>query len=168
MAQNRREVKRRMEFLMAEGGIPLGADWGKIYNEACIAIATGITYNDCLNAPYAPMDYAKPKHIRLTVQVVILGIELAMGSEEIKEKWLEIYKMRRDQQNEYSKRPQGETRDNKGTYVGSGGSHGNKIRYPKKNRSKKVWAMFYKMFPWAARYDNWDGEKSDRYPKKKK
>jgi len=59
-----------------------------------------------------------------------------------------------------------ETRDNKGVYVGSGnGEHQyavNKIRYPRKNRSKKVWSIFYKMFPSFAEKDGWDGEKSIR------
>ena len=40
-----------------------------------------------------------------------------------------------------------ETRDNKGVYVGSGGSNRNSIRKPKKNRSKRVWKIFYEMFP---------------------
>jgi hypothetical protein len=62
----------------------------------------------------------------------------------------------------YSRRPQKETRDNKGIYVGSGGSNHNQIRYPKKNRSKRVWATFYKMFPREAIQDNWNGETSNR------
>ena len=55
-----------------------------------------------------------------------------------------------------------ESRDNKGVYVGSGNSNANKIRYPKKARSKKVWAIFYKMFPGCAKVDGWDGETSKR------
>ena len=59
-----------------------------------------------------------------------------------------------------------ETRDNKGVYVGSGnGEHQyavNKIRYPRKTRSKRVWSIFYKMFPSFAEKDGWDGEKSSR------
>lgn len=55
-----------------------------------------------------------------------------------------------------------ESRDNKGVYVGSGNSHSGKIRYPKKSRSKKVWTIFYKMFPGCAKVDGWDGETSKR------
>lgn len=59
-----------------------------------------------------------------------------------------------------------ETRDNKGVYVGSGnGEHQYpicKIRYPRKARSKRVWSIFYKMFPSMAEKDGWDGEKSNR------
>ena len=55
-----------------------------------------------------------------------------------------------------------ESRDNKGVYVGSGNSNTHKIRYPKKSRSKKVWTIFYKMFPDCAKADGWDGETSKR------
>lgn len=55
-----------------------------------------------------------------------------------------------------------ESRDNKGVYVGSDNSHTNKIRYPKKVRSKKVWSIFYKMFPNRAKIDEWNGETSKR------
>lgn len=55
-----------------------------------------------------------------------------------------------------------ETRDNKGTYIGSGGSNRYKVRYPKKNRSRKVWAKFYEMFPYRAKIDGWNGKKSKR------
>lgn len=53
-----------------------------------------------------------------------------------------------------------ETRDNKGVYVGSGNRHGWSIRYPKKARSKKVWSIFYKMFPHRAEVDGWNGQTS--------
>jgi len=55
-----------------------------------------------------------------------------------------------------------ETRDNKGVYVGSGGSNRNSVRYPKKARSKRVWKIFYNMFPWKAKEDGFDGETSSR------
>lgn len=58
-----------------------------------------------------------------------------------------------------------ETRDNKGQFVDKwayyGGCH-NKIRYPSKKRSKRVWRKFYEMFPKQAELDNWDGVKSDK------
>lgn len=58
-----------------------------------------------------------------------------------------------------------ETRDNKGVYVGNGGSNCNKVRYPKKNRSKRVWKIFYKMFPDNAEKDGYNGKKSKRMKK---
>ena len=55
-----------------------------------------------------------------------------------------------------------ETRDNKGVYVGSCGSNIKKIRYPKKNRSRQTWKIFYNMFPELAKLDGWDGKKSKK------
>lgn len=55
-----------------------------------------------------------------------------------------------------------ETRDNKGVYVGSWGSNRNKIRRPKKNRSRQTWKMFYKMFPELAKIDGWNGKTSKK------
>ena len=63
---------------------------------------------------------------------------------------------------DYKKNNAKETRDNKGVYVGNGGSNCNKIRYPKKARSKRTWGIFYKMFPLAAERDGWDGKKSSK------
>ncbi len=56
-----------------------------------------------------------------------------------------------------------ETRDNKGVYIGGfGGSNRNKVRYPKKNRSKRTWKIFYKMFPNNAERDEFDGQTSKK------
>jgi hypothetical protein len=71
-------------------------------------------------------------------------------------------KLYRDYRNEYNKRPQKEGRDNKGVRVGNGGGNRNSIRYPSKKRSKRVWKTFYKMFPYYAERDGWDGKKSSR------
>jgi hypothetical protein len=72
-------------------------------------------------------------------------------------------KMARDYRNEYNKTPQKEGRDNKGVRVGGGyGGNRNKVRYPSKKRSKRVWKTFYKMFPYYAEKDGWDGKKSSR------
>lgn len=54
-----------------------------------------------------------------------------------------------------------ETRDNKGIYIGSGGSNRNSVRYPKKKRSKKVWDTFYRMFPRYAEKDGYKIKKDD-------
>lgn len=77
-------------------------------------------------------------------------------------------KLARDYRNEYNKTPQKEGRDNKGVYVGSGGGGSNRVRYPSKKRSKRVWKMFYKMFPYYAEKDGWDGIKSSRINLKNK
>lgn len=65
--------------------------------------------------------------------------------------------------------PKAVNRDNKEICNDKGGgSNRNKLRYPKKNRSKKTWSNFYKLFPWAAEIDGWDGKTSSRYNPKKK
>lgn len=55
-----------------------------------------------------------------------------------------------------------EKRDNKGVYIGNGGSNRSSVRYPKKNRSKKVWKIFYEMFPYRAKMDDYWKGKSKR------
>lgn len=70
-----------------------------------------------------------------------------------------------------------ETRDNKGQFVEitttyhtpSRYENGNikhcnfnKIRYPKKARSKRTWKKFYEMFPKQAEIDGWDGKTSNK------
>ena len=45
---------------------------------------------------------------------------------------------------------------------GSGYS-GNVVRYPSKKRSKATWRNFYRLFPYLAEKDGWDGNKSSRY-----
>lgn len=62
----------------------------------------------------------------------------------------------------HSSKPLGEGRDNKQVRVGSGGSNKNPIRYPSKKRNKRTWRNFYKLFPYLAIKDNYDGQKSDR------
>lgn len=50
----------------------------------------------------------------------------------------------------YNFMPYPENRDNKDVRnisSGSSGYRGNTIRFPKKNKSKKVWRKFYKLFP---------------------
>ena len=59
-------------------------------------------------------------------------------------------------------KPIKEGRDNKSVHVGSGGSNRNKVRYPKKNRNRRTWANFYKLFPKLAEQDGWNGKTSKR------
>lgn len=87
-----------------------------------------------------------------------LNIDINTYNKIVKEESTKIY-------NSYSERQINnlkETRDNKGVYVGSGGSNKNSIRYPKKNRSKRVWKIFYEMFSRRAEHDEYDGTTSKR------
>lgn len=62
----------------------------------------------------------------------------------------------------YRAMPKPPKQDNKQVHVGNGGSNKNKIRYPKKARSRATWKRFYELFPHVAIKDNWDGKTSDR------
>jgi len=67
---------------------------------------------------------------------------------------------------DYSSMPRMIFRDNKDSYNTNSKcyySNRNKIRYPSKKRSKKVWANFYKLFPRLAIEEKWDGHTSTRY-----
>lgn len=78
------------------------------------------------------------------------------------DKYIEISKYERKKRPPLKENTAKETRDNKGVYVGGGGSNCNKIRYPKKTRSKRVWKIFYEMFPHLALIDNFNGKTSKR------
>jgi hypothetical protein len=82
-----------------------------------------------------------------------------MGGNEL---WAKTYVEKIKNRNILRLKPQKEGRDNKGVYVGSGGSNRNKIRYPSKKRSLRVWKKFYEMFPWAAEADGFNGKTSKR------
>lgn len=152
-----------MEFLMHEShGLELMFDYDKTLKEAQIAIAMGISAYDCLTAPYEPTQYLKNGWLRAPIQIIIISIELGLKRDEVLSKWYEIRKKKNLQEIEMSKTPIKEGRDNKDVKVGSGGSSGNSIRYPSKKRSKRVWKNFYKLFPWLAIKDEWNGEKSKR------
>lgn len=162
------KIKRRIKFLLSNGYFGY-FDWNSATKEASIAvIVCGVAWRDCLVAPFKQSDYNKNGYLRPSTQIMILAMEAGLSTEDIQKLSHETQYDRLQQKEIMSGSPQKEGRDNKGVYVGNGGSHGNKIRYPKLNKSKRVWKMFYKMFPWVAERDNWDGEKSDRYPRKKK
>lgn len=90
------------------------------------------------------------------------GIRLGLSYAEIYDIWYKIKTTYKKSNYDYRKTPQKEGRDNKGVYVGSGGSNCNKVRYPSKKRSVRVWKKFYAMFPYYAEKDNFDGKTSDK------
>lgn len=108
-----------------------------------------------------------PKHVQKDIEeryeIYVLSKELELSEKEREEMWWKLSRQKNLIQESMKKRPTPEGRDNKGVYVGRGGSDGNKIRYPSKKRSKKTWKKFYEMFPWAAERDGWDGETSKRF-----
>lgn len=54
-------------------------------------------------------------------------------------------------------------RDNKLSFNYGSGYSGNVVRYPSKKRSKATWRNFYRLFPYPAEKDGWNGDKSSRY-----
>lgn len=88
--------------------------------------------------------------------------ELGLTEKEVTEMWWEITVKKNKSKAEYNKRPQKEGRDNKDVHVGGGGSNRCKVRYPSKKRSLRTWKKFYKLFPYYAALDGWDGKTSKR------
>ena len=108
------------------------------------------------------------KHLKIRNEIYQLAEELNLSVEEFSDLWCEKYFEKTNNGYKYRLKPQKEGRDNKGIYVGNGGSNNNKVRYPSKKRSKRVWKIFYSMFPFYAERDGWDGEKSSRFNQKEK
>jgi hypothetical protein len=104
-------------------------------------------------------------HLAEKIEIYDLAEELNIPDNELCKMWLQIRKVRYENERNKYGHPQSEGRDNKGVYVGSGGGNKNKVRYPSKKRSKATWAKFYAMFPYYAEKDNWDGKTSDRMKK---
>ncbi len=92
--------------------------------------------------------------------------KLKLPSDEVATMWWEARKQAELNKIINTGKPVKEGRDNKGVYVGGGGSNKNMIRYPSTKRSSRVWKIFYSMFPWAAKRDEWDGKESIRFKKK--
>jgi hypothetical protein len=95
-----------------------------------------------------------------------LGANYCMTESEVRDLWRQNSENRELYRVDMNKMPKIVNRDNKGHYNFSNrhgyAGGGNKIRYPKKNRSRRVWANFYKLFPWAAKQDGWNGKTSKR------
>ena len=107
-----------------------------------------------------------PKHFKKSHQNFVRIFELAnilgLSDDELLDKWRQIMGERKQEIADYKLKPIPEGRDNKGVYVGSGGSNKNKVRYPSKKRSKRTWKIFYQMFPRLAERDGWNGQTSKK------
>lgn len=97
------------------------------------------------------------------LECLLLGLKLGYTESEInnirRKRLNDSYELK----TEYKKTPIPNNQDNKDKYIGGGGSNGNKVRYPSKKRSLKVWKNFYKLFPYYAEKDGWNGKTSTRY-----
>lgn len=117
------------------------------------------------------LDYSLPdERIIPNDEVYISVLELKLTSKELYDLWTSCsdYRWSKRSQNSiagsinYNHMPNPTKRDNKSTYVGSGGSSSNRVRFPSKKRSRSTWKKFYNLFPEIGRLDNWDGKTSKR------
>jgi hypothetical protein len=91
----------------------------------------------------------------LTSELYNLMRRLPMEDSEIEKMWLRQWREAGDERKLYNTAPPVEKRDNKDHYAtGNGRGNKNKIRYPRKARSKKTWEKFYSLFPWAKEKKN--------------
>ena len=95
-------------------------------------------------------------------EIFRLAEELGINDNNLAIMWEENWSRHNKQSQEYRKRPQKEGRDNKDIPVGGGGSNRCMIRYPSKKRNLYTWKKFYKLFPYAAERDEWDGKTSKK------
>jgi hypothetical protein len=106
----------------------------------------------------AKVKLAEEKHI----QVYVLANKIGLTEKERNILWIKERYRKVQSQEELSKKPLKEGRDNKDVHVGSGGGGSGKVRYPSKKRSRAVWKKFYALFPYYAKLDGWDGKTSKR------
>ena len=98
----------------------------------------------------------------LEIHKLIEELKITDSSFGVNNLWLDMHFVKTNSERIRQLKPPRESRDNKGVYVGSGYSkyNANKVRYPSKKRSLRVWKTFYKMFPRLAEKDKWDGKTS--------
>jgi hypothetical protein len=160
-----RELERELKYLMSQTNLPFAFRFGaKSFGETFSKFKSNkiSEIKDVLEGKYRYSKYVKDSYTNLK-RLFEIADELGLNEEEIRLKWAEISKNRKAQVELYKRKPTREGRDNKGVYVGSGGSYkGNTIRYPGKKRSKRTWKIFYQMFPRLAKEDGWDGNTSKK------
>jgi len=147
---NKRNLLRRLKFLSYN--LPY-IDLSETNIDLCKKVVSDTTFK-------YPKNYID--RCVKTLELSDLVKKLGLSKEEFDKIVILVNKTKVLKQSNYKLKPQKEGRDNKGVYVGNGGSNANKIRYPKKNRSIRTWRIFYQMFPKKAEQDGWDGNTSKR------
>jgi|ERR1035437_4297172 hypothetical protein len=144
-----KDKDRRLKHLMANQYVhPVYFDnWKKTTLELAVQQTTGTRIS---------------KDLENQIEIYKLAKELEISDDDLKKRWIESYSKQCKQTELYGDKPKKEGRDNKDVLVGSGGSSGNKIRYPSKKRSLSTWKKFYKLFPICAELDGFDGKSSKR------
>jgi hypothetical protein len=157
---NTKKLNRELNFLLSTNMIPLVTEYfGKGFDEfksEKISQTKEIT-----EGKHYPAHF-KRKHNNY-IRIFEIGNILGLSDDELLQRWRCSIRERKEQIEDFKKKPTPEGRDNKGVYVGSGGYYNNnKVRYPSKKRSKRVWKIFYEMFPQLAEKDGWNGEISNK------
>lgn len=152
---SKKDKLRRIKYLMYKHS-PFD------YSKECVEK----TLNELYSVKYPIID--RVNKLKEVLEIYALSKELQISDKDFNEMWFNVRIERRNNDIKKRLKPQKETRDNKGVLVGSGGSNINKIRYPSKKRSLRVWKKFYEMFPYLAEKDKWNGKKSKRVNKRKK
>lgn len=157
-----RKLNRELNFLLSTSALPITIQYfGNVRNEF-----DEFKKGKLDNAKQISEANFYPKHFkeshRKFVRIFELANLLGLSDDELLKKWRQSMKERKEQIEDYRLKPTPEGRDNKGVYVGSGGHNKNMVRYPSKKRSKRVWKIFYQMFPRLAERDGWDGQTSKK------
>jgi hypothetical protein len=121
-------------------------------------------YENALNYSY-PLKYIN--NLKEIMEFFELLNELELDKEKLFKTFLDIRNRKSVTlfSGKYKRMPNSISRDNKDSYnYGSLQGNKNKVRYPSKKRSLRVWRNFYNLFPYHAEKDGWDGKTSSRYP----
>jgi len=154
-----KKLNRELNFLLSTNELPISVFY---FGEKFIEFKVGKLKNakEVSESIHYPSTYKKT--CQNFVRIFELANIIGLTDDELHLRWVQLIRERREQIVDFKKKPIPEGRDNKGVFVGSGGYNKNMVRYPSKKRSKRVWKIFYEMFPYYAKRDGWDGETSNR------
>jgi hypothetical protein len=157
---NTKKLNRELNFLLSTSMLPITIHhFGKGFDEFKVEKLNNA--KEVLVGKHYPKRHKQM--YQNFVRIFEIGNVLGLTDDQLLQKWRQSMNERKEQIQDFKKRPIPEGRDNKWVYVGSGGSYkGNTVRYPSKKRSKRVWKIFYEMFPHHATIDGWNGETSKR------
>jgi hypothetical protein len=157
---NTKKLNRELNFLLSTNMLPMTIQhFGKGFDEFKVEKLNNA--KEVLVGKHYPKRHKQM--YQNFVRIFEIGNVLGLTDDELLQRWRRLMMDRKVQTEAIKKKPTPEGRDNKGVYVGSGGYYNNnKVRYPSKKRSKRVWKIFYEMFPRLAEKDGWNGEISNK------
>jgi hypothetical protein len=164
------EIEPMIDYPETWKGVKMGRDDERrfrylTYKYPCLSFAMGGNMHTLRETIMHGEMYGRtaPKETYDKLEIYEIGAKYCMNEHEVWDLWYKNYIKKSLYIIKTDTMPKIVKRDNKGTYnEGSGYGNRNKIRYPKKNRSRRTWRNFYKLFPWLAEKDGWDGKTSKR------